>query len=99
MFYNSTHRTDGIPSDNLIFLGVKRITSIRMDELHGTNLNLFWPTGLGKTKIQAEEHCRSVLRSSTIYVRCAGKFDEAGLISQCTLDVQVVGLFIILLYY
>lgn len=69
-----------------------------VDENHGKNYTLKWPTPSGIDETEAKRRCQSKLKSSTVFHACESEVLAKhidGIISDCVTDLQVTFLLLL----
>lgn len=63
----------------------------QIDEKHGVNYTLTWPTASGITKVQAESHCQAKMEESPVYQMCKDRMasNTKSIVDSCVMDAQV----------
>lgn len=77
--------------DEFIILTETDIPVPEVDENHGRNVTLQWPTRSGISEAEAQRKCRSRMEASPVFAVCRDQISQQidSLVSSCVTDLQV----------
>jgi hypothetical protein len=80
-----------VDNEDVSIITVDDIPVPEIDENHGRNVTLRWPTPRGLSEADAQRQCRSKMETSPVFAMCRDQISQQidSLVTNCVTDVQV----------